>query len=96
MLVHEKICDLCVIFKVCVCESFYIFRVSHHFTLKMKVRIDMHGYTNLFTNTVAIPDHNWLVEKVFPIYTWYYWSASSSRHFLPFLSNIFKKQQRSR
>jgi hypothetical protein len=36
----------------------------------MKVRIDMHGYTNLFTNTVAIPDHNRLVEKVFPIYTW--------------------------
>jgi hypothetical protein len=33
----------------------------------MKVRFDMRGYTNLFTNTVAIPDHNRLVvKKVFP------------------------------
>ena len=38
------------------------------YTLKMKVRFDMRGYTNLFTNTVAIPDHNRLVvKKVFPI-----------------------------
>ena len=29
----------------------------------MKVRFDMRGYTNLFTNTVAIPDHNRLVVK---------------------------------
>ena len=33
----------------------------------MKVIFDMRGYTNLFTNTVAIPDHNRLVvKKVFP------------------------------
>jgi hypothetical protein len=38
------------------------------YTLKMKVRFEMRGYTNLFTNTVAIPDHNRLVVKrVFPI-----------------------------
>ena len=37
------------------------------YTIKMKVRFDMRGYTNLFTNTVAIPDHNRLVvKKVFP------------------------------
>jgi hypothetical protein len=37
------------------------------FILKMKVRFDMRDYTNLFTNTVAIPDHNRLVvKKVFP------------------------------
>ena len=36
----------------------------------MKVRFDMRGYTNLFTNTVAIPDHNRLVVKnVFPFHT---------------------------
>ena len=34
----------------------------------MKVSFDMPGYTNLFTNTVAIPDHNRLVvKKVFPL-----------------------------
>jgi hypothetical protein len=41
------------------------------YSLRMKVRFDMHGYTNLFTNTVAnnyrTPDHNRLVvKKVFP------------------------------
>jgi hypothetical protein len=49
---------------------FNLSRVSRSptiYTLKMKVRFDMRGYTNLFTNTVEIPDHNRLVvKKVFP------------------------------
>ena len=65
------------------CCIFHVFPTIY--TLKMKVRFDMRGYTNLFTNTVAIPDHNRLVVKrVFP----YTYVLSFLTHVLRDMKNL--------